>query len=127
MLNQYDENRPYITKDGSIIRELMHPDSHGNIAQSLAEAVIEPGRHTRLHLHRTSEELYHVTRGSGEMRLADKTLSLRTGDTICIRPGTPHQVFNSSSEMLHILCCCAPAYSHEDTVLLPDETGMVGE
>lgn len=127
MLSRYNENQPYVTKDGSIIRELMHPDSHGNVAQSLAEAVIEPGRHTRLHLHRISEELYHVTRGSGEMRLADKTLRLKAGDTVCIRPGTPHQVFNSGSESLHILCCCAPAYCHDDTELLSDEAGVFDE
>ena len=34
---------PYITRDGSAIRELMHPDVHGNRAQSLAEAVVAAG------------------------------------------------------------------------------------
>jgi hypothetical protein len=34
---------PYVTRDGSEIRELMHPGVHGNRAQSLAEATIGPG------------------------------------------------------------------------------------
>ena len=33
----------YKTLDGSLIRELMHPDVHGNWFQSLAEATIRPG------------------------------------------------------------------------------------
>jgi len=33
----------YITRDGSEIRELMHPATQGNKAQSLAEATVEQG------------------------------------------------------------------------------------
>lgn len=32
------------TRDGSLIRELMHPTQHGHRAQSLAEAIVPPGR-----------------------------------------------------------------------------------
>ena len=42
---------PYITKDGSVIRELMHPAVHGNQLQSLAEATVQPGQRTQLHRH----------------------------------------------------------------------------
>ena len=34
----YRDIEPYVTKDGSEIRELMHPAVHGNEKQSLAEA-----------------------------------------------------------------------------------------
>jgi len=40
------------------------------------------------------------------------------GDTICIPPGTPHCIENTGIEALHLLCCCAPAYAHDDTELL---------
>lgn len=33
---QYDYIKPYITKDRSIIRELVHPDNNGNLNHSLA-------------------------------------------------------------------------------------------
>lgn len=69
MYTRYDDIPAYDTKDGSEIRELMHPDSHGNAAQSLAEAVVAPGATTHLHRHAQTEELYHITRGRGEMRL----------------------------------------------------------
>jgi hypothetical protein len=51
-----DEIAPYVTKDGSEIRELLHPDRHAVRQQSLAEAVVAPGATTRLHCHKTSEE-----------------------------------------------------------------------
>ena len=39
----------YITKDGSVIRELMHPNVHGNANASIAEAIVAPGQSTYLH------------------------------------------------------------------------------
>ena len=111
---------PYITKDGSEIRELMHPAVHGNRAQSLAEATVAPGASTQLHRHRHTEELYHVTAGSGRMRVGTDTFPIAPGDTICIPPGTPHNVVNGGNVPLVILCACTPAYAHEDTELLEE-------
>jgi mannose-6-phosphate isomerase-like protein (cupin superfamily) len=108
----------YITKDGSEIRELLHPSQHGVRNQSLAEAVIPPGTSTQLHRHHQTEEIYHVTRGNGRMTLGEKQFEITVGDSIAILPGTPHCVENHGAEALHILCCCAPAYSHDDTELL---------
>jgi mannose-6-phosphate isomerase-like protein (cupin superfamily) len=127
MKTQYGRVPVYVTKDGSLIRELMHPGLHENRNQSLAEAVVAPGARTLLHRHRAAEELYHVTRGAGRMTLGKQTLDLAAGDTVCIPPGTPHSVENTGSEPLHILCCCAPAYSHADTELLegPVETPVM--
>ena len=39
MKSAYSSVPPYITKDGSTIRELMHPAVHGNRNQSFAEAI----------------------------------------------------------------------------------------
>lgn len=112
------EVAPYTTKDGSEIRELLHPDRHAVRRQSLAEAVVPPGVATLLHRHEISEEIYHVTRGCGLMTLGAEQFPITVGDSIAIAPGTPHRVENTGREALHILCCCAPAYAHEDTVLL---------
>jgi len=109
---------PYITRDGSEIRELLHPAVHGNLRQSLAEATLQPGQATALHRHQQTEELYHVTAGHGLMRLGCDEFPIAPGDTVCISPGMPHAVHNTGDEPLHILCCCAPAYSHDDTELL---------
>lgn len=114
----YHEIEPYITKDGSIIRELMHPEIHGNAKQSLAEAAVPVGGFTALHRHESSEEIYHVTASSGHMTLGGETFEVHVGDTICIFPGTPHRLENSGKTPLKVLCCCAPPYSHDDTELL---------
>ena len=109
---------PYITKDGSEIRELLHPAQHAVRHQSLAEAVIPPGVTTLLHRHATSEEIYHLTSGRGVMTLGAEKFAIATGDSIAIPPGTAHCVENTGEHPLHILCCCAPAYAHDDTELL---------
>jgi mannose-6-phosphate isomerase-like protein (cupin superfamily) len=118
MKTEYAATPPYITKDGSEIRELMHPSTHGNHAQSLAEAIVAPGTTTHLHRHQQSEELYHITAGRGRMTLGKERFDVAPGDTICIPPGTPHCIENSGSEPLRLLCCCAPAYAHGDTELV---------
>ena len=108
----------YVTKDGSEIRELMHPAVHGNRTQSLAEATILPGATTQLHRHHLTEELYHVMAGRGRMTLGDAQFEIEVGDTVRIDPDTPHCVAALGSESLRILCCCSPPYSDADTELL---------
>jgi mannose-6-phosphate isomerase-like protein (cupin superfamily) len=117
MRTRYSEAAPYVTRDGSEIRELMHPSLHGNRLQSLAEATVAPGARTHLHRHAQTEELYHVTAGSGIMTLGDTCMEVGVGDTVLIPPGTPHRIEATGTEPLRILCCCSPPYSHEDTEL----------
>jgi mannose-6-phosphate isomerase-like protein (cupin superfamily) len=119
--SRYADVTGFITKDGSEIRELMHPSRHGNHRQSLAEATVAPGTGTQLHRHALTEELYHVTAGSGLMILGELQFALAVGDTVLIPPGTPHRVEATGAEPLRILCCCSPPYSHADTELLADE------
>ena len=117
---RYAEIAAYITRDGSEIRELLHPAQHGNKNQSLAEATIQPGASTRLHLHAVSEELYHIISGRGHMVLGETRFEIEPGDTVLIPPGTPHCVEALGEEPLRMLCCCSPAYAHADTELLGD-------
>ena len=123
MRSHYSDVPAYQTKDGSEIRELMHPDRHGIRKQSLAEAIVYPGQETVLHKHVRSEELYYITAGSGLMTLGDAKFEVCVGDTIGIVPGTPHCIQNSGNEPLKILCCCSPPYSHDDTILLTGPAG----
>ena len=118
LFTRCEEVDPYITKDSSIIRELMHPSVHGNSTQSHAEATVPAGGKTLLHKHRLTEEIYHITEGSGIMTLGSEEFEVKKGDTVCISPGTPHRIQNAGNTLLKILCCCAPAYSHEDTELV---------
>ena len=117
MLTRYADQAPFRTKDGSEIRELMHPAVHGNHKQSLAEARIDPGAATRPHRHLRSEEIYHITAGTGLMHLAGEQFPVGPTDSIAISPGSVHWIQNTGQTPLVILCCCSPPYSHEDTEL----------
>jgi len=120
---EYDSVDPYTTKDGSVIRELIHPDLQGNKKQSLAEATIPVDFITELHRHVKSEEIYHILSGTGRMVLEMEQFEVGPGDSILIPPGTPHQIQNTGTAPLKILCCCAPAYTHGDTELMTSVKG----
>lgn len=105
-----EQAEPFVTKDGSTIRELHH-----TAAQSLAEAQLEPGQATQRHYHRASEEIYFVLKGQAEMELDGETRYLRPGDAVLIPPGAWHTLENNGTSELRILCSCAPPYSHDDT------------
>jgi mannose-6-phosphate isomerase-like protein (cupin superfamily) len=106
-----------VTKDGSTVRELAGPSSPAR-NQTLAEASVATGAETVEHFHRRSEELYYFTSGAGRMRLGATELEVAAGDCVLIPPGTPHKLWNTGSAKLVLLCCSAPPYSHEDTVLV---------
>ena len=108
---------PFITKDGSEIRELL---AHRNSAirnQSLAEARLAPGASTQEHFHAKTEEIYYITHGVGRIRIDREVRDVVAGDAIAILPGQRHKLWNMGSEVLRLLCCCAPGYEHEDTVI----------
>ena len=113
-----EEREPFVTADGSIIRELAGVPSGNAVNQSLAEATVPVGGETFEHFHRAAEEIYHFTAGSGRMRLGGLEADVRVGDTVVIAPGIAHKLWNTGDEPLVLLCCCSPPYSHEDTVLL---------
>jgi mannose-6-phosphate isomerase-like protein (cupin superfamily) len=112
-----DELEPFVTLDGSEIREYAGPREGAARHQSLAEAIVPPGSATVAHLHRTTEELYLFLSGHGRMRLGEQELAVGPGHCVVIPPGTPHKLW-SGEEPLVLLCCCAPAYCDADTELL---------
>lgn len=117
--SEYEKTDTYVTKDGSLIRELIHPSRHGpDVTMSLAEAIVPQEKETFLHLHHTFQEIYHVLDGEGEMSLGKETFPVKTGDSVLIPAGTPHKVRNCGIVPLRILCCCAPPYTHEETELI---------
>lgn len=115
-----NECTPFITKDGSTIRELMAYRNSAAKKTSLAEATLSPGAKTECHVHPETEEIYYFLEGKGRVLAGDETFEVLPGDCILHLPGVRHQIWNTGDVSLVFLCVCAPAYEHDDTVILPD-------
>jgi mannose-6-phosphate isomerase-like protein (cupin superfamily) len=111
------EVEAFTTLDGSTIREVAGPAWTPARNQSLAEATVPPGGATAAHFHKETEELYFFTAGAGRMMLGGEEQDVRAGDCVVIPPGTEHKLVNPNADPLVLLCCCAPAYSDDDTVI----------
>jgi mannose-6-phosphate isomerase-like protein (cupin superfamily) len=109
-----EQAEPFTTADGSTIRELLGLPTAPVRNQSLAEATLTGGQATERHYHAESEEIYYVVEGSGEMELDGERRPVSVGDAVLIPPGARHQI-RADADGLRFLCCCAPAYRHEDT------------
>jgi mannose-6-phosphate isomerase-like protein (cupin superfamily) len=107
----------FITKDGSEIRELLSYRNSCIRNQSLAEARLPPGGSTQGHHHVRTEEIYYILEGFARMQVGDEVRDVGPGDAIAIPPGVYHQITNTGTTTLRFLCCCAPCYEHEDTVI----------
>jgi mannose-6-phosphate isomerase-like protein (cupin superfamily) len=116
-IKNLNEVTPFTTKDGSEIRELLAHRNSGIRKQSLAEARLPAGGSTQEHYHVKTEEIYYITHGTGRMRIEGEMREVKVGDAIAILPGQKHKLWNTGKETLRLLCCCAPAYEHEDTII----------
>ena len=105
----------FTTKDGSVIRELLAHRNSVIRQQSLAEARVPPGVSTAPHYHPRTEEIYYILAGTADMTIGKETRSV---DAIAIPPGQIHAITNTGNDMLTFLCCCAPGYEHDDTLLV---------
>src|SRR5262245_15441598 len=115
---------PFVTKDGSEIRELLAHRNSAICNQSLAEARLPAGTSTQEHYHAKTEEIYFITAGQGRMRIEDEVMEVKAGDAIAILPGKKHKLWNTGSNILSLLRCCAPGYEHSDPFI--PETGENG-
>lgn len=106
-----DAVEPFVTKDGSTIRELHHTE-----VQSLAEATLEVEQATERHYHRVAQEIYFVLKGQGKLEIDGELTYVRPGDAVLIPAGAFHQLENNGTSELRFLCFCTPAYSHDDTL-----------
>lgn len=112
-----DQVPSFRTKDGSEIRELLAHRNSGIRNQSLAEARLPVGGGTQEHYHAKTEEIYYITHGRGRIKIEGEMRDVEPGDAIAIPPGKKHKLWNTGTEVLRLLCCCAPAYEHADTFI----------
>jgi mannose-6-phosphate isomerase-like protein (cupin superfamily) len=91
------ETVPFITADGSTIRELLAHRNSSIRQQSLAEARLKPGCATIPHHHAVTEEIYYILSGTAAMTLGDETRDVGPGDAIAIPAGIRHTIRNTGT------------------------------
>jgi mannose-6-phosphate isomerase-like protein (cupin superfamily) len=119
-ITNLNEVPAFITKDGSEIRELLAYRNSAIRNQSLAEARLPIGGATQEHHHLRAEEIYYISHGTGRIRIEGEVRDVVADDAIAILPGLRHRLWNTGAEPLRLLCCCAPAYEHNDTIITED-------
>ena len=107
--NRDRDATPFVTKDGSTIREYHH-----TVVQSLAEASLEPGAATQRHYHARTEEIYLILDGGGELEVDGERREVATGDAVLIPPKAWHEL-RAGQSGVRLLCCCVPPYADDDT------------
>ena len=99
-------------------RTLLSADRTPTTSMTLGVAEIKPGGRASLREHRHAQpEIYYILSGVAKMTIGDETRDVGPGDAIAIPPGAEHTIRNTGPDVLKFLCCCAPGYEHEDTVL----------
>jgi mannose-6-phosphate isomerase-like protein (cupin superfamily) len=113
-------DRAYVTRDGSSVVELLHPEHGGPEAYSVALAVVSAGECTRLHHHKTSREVYHFAEGEATVEVGKRRVSVAAGDTVTIPAAVDHRILAGERGDVHLVCICRPPYRHDDTVVVGD-------
>ena len=107
--NREHDATPFVTKDGSMIREYFHTG-----LQSLAEASLDAGAATHRHYHARSEEIYLILEGGGELEVDGERRRVVPGDAVLIPSQAWHEL-TAGEDGVRILCCCVPPYADDDT------------
>lgn len=87
---------------------------------SVAHCTLPPGKSTKRHYHKVSEETYYILQGNGHLLLDKATYRLSAGQACLIRPGQVHHFTNDGHTTIEYLAVCAPGWIAEDSVCAED-------
>ena len=84
-------------------RRLLSADELRQPGALLQVVVVPPGSHIPPHSHRTSVEVYVVTRGVCELIVNGQRHTMRPGDVLLMEPGDVHELTNRGEEAFEVL------------------------
>ena len=61
---------------------------------------------------------FFAATSAGRIRIEGETREVMAGDAIAIPPDQKHKLWNTGNKVLRLLCCCAPAYEHNDIIIM---------
>lgn len=113
----------FIAGDGTLLRELLHPDKQPlDLRYSLAHAIVPVGQTSMPHALTTSE-VYYILSGVGEMHIDHDIEQVGAGDAIYIPPRARQFIRNCGAEPLVFICIVDPAWRKEDETVYESEDG----
>ena len=118
MLKNLRDCEEFMAGDGSILRELLHPDKADvPIRYSLAHARVVVGHGTTPHKLKSCE-VYYIIEGQGRMHIDAESFEVGPESAICIRPKSVQYIENTGDCDLVFLCIVDPAWRQEDEQVL---------
>lgn len=109
----------FIAGDGTVLRELLHPDKQPwEVRYSLAHAIVPIGQTSTPHSLTTSE-VYYILSGRGEMHIDSELQIVEAGDAVYIPPNARQFIHNCGEEALVFICIVDPAWRKEDETIYP--------
>ncbi|MCC6477429.1 cupin domain-containing protein [bacterium] len=123
VVKKFTDCEEFIAGDGTILRELLHPDKEPlELRYSLAHAKLKVGETSYLHTLSVSE-VYYILRGKGLMEVNAERAEVGPGDTIYIPPGAKQRITSLGPEELEFLCIVDPAWKAADERVLGGDGG----
>lgn len=121
LLRQLKDCQEFVAGDGSILRELLHPEKNAlRIGYSLAYAKVMAGQRTKPHKLRTCE-VYYIIEGQGLMHVDQESCEVSRECAIYIPPDSMQYIENTGESDLKFLCIVEPAWRKEDEELFDSE------
>ena len=117
---RYEDIPVTVSKDTTLVRELMHPRIHGATRLSVAEIILRPGTKSLRHYHEEIEEVLFVTHGEGLVNVGHEKVKLAVGDTYCIRAGVEFNFENPGQVDFKFVSSCSPPWCPEKDFLLEE-------
>ena len=113
LVRKLTDTAPFVAGDGSMLREILHPDKHPvDLGYSLAWAMVKPGHQTLPHTLKHGE-VYHIISGRGRMYINNEAKNVSKTDTIYIPPGAIQYIETIGQTALEFLCIVDPAWQPE--------------
>ena len=114
MLIDLQDCEEFVAGDGSLLRQLLHPDKIDVACRySLCHAVVRAGQSTTPHRLRTSE-VYYILEGEGVMFIDDESSPVRPGVAVYIPSNAAQHIENTGQADLKFLCIVDPAWREQD-------------
>ncbi len=112
----------FVAGDGTLLRELLHPDKQPiDLRYSLAHAIVPVGQTSIPHALKTTE-VYYILSGQGEMHINDEVQRVEPGDAVYIPPDARQFIQNSGVEPLIFICIVDPAWRQSDETIYPQSS-----